>query len=775
MLTGFGVDLCVHRKAVGLTKKGNEVTVYTVNTDSTYEDNGYYKIKKIDIPIFRNPLKTDLHAAKRLIKLNNEDVDLWIAETYPFFSATWMLKRPVIVINYGVCSSMGMSIKRKLVFLYHRLTNHFIFFPKAARIIAISNYLKNQNLHLKGKTDMAYPGIEHTGEDSKDINIQEVRSKYGVNDNDILLFSVSRLNHIGQPYKGINDAIEIFQKLREKNKNLVYVITGYGEESDIEHLKSKGIKALLSAPDKEKNALLAASDIVISTSKWEGFGLPILEAQYQGTPTVAYYTTGHKETSISGKHGFLVKDQQEFCEKVQKLIDDKELRKTLGENAKQNARRFTWKNFIDCHHECIQKNITPIDQDYQKDFVDIITLNHNGKDNLKAFFDSAFNQTYQKINVTMVDNNSSDGSVDFVRENYPKVKIIEARKNLFFPRGYNLAIKNTNSEYIYFVNNDIIIDGHAVEKAVDCYKRNSKNKKVAAIAFKMYLKKFPNFLDSVGSVIRSDFKTFNRGIGQYDFGQYDAEVETFGACFGSVLIPRRLYEGVIGKLDNDYYGYYEDIDWCYRANMRGYKIITEPEAFCYHDHSYTSRKRPYNWKYYLIHRNYLWTVQKNAVKGIFIILTLTKIIDEFRQFLIKRRFASAKILISYFINFPKFMIKRIPNQLFRTVSDYDIFKYCKKLKPFFSPEDYQPIYSLDNIYNSLYTYCRHISDEYNNHLLEVIRITASRDRLGRQQVQKDVDALLDNLEKLSPDAKEKFEKNAVKLLYESDKDFNDWI
>lgn len=335
---------------------------------------------------------------------------------------------------------------------------------------------------------------------------------------------------------------------------------------------------------------------------------------------------------------------------------------------------------------------------YKKDHVDVITLNYNGKDILSLLFESLRKNTYKNSSIHMVDNGSSDGSADFVEDKYSEVNVIRSKTNLFFSRGNNLAIGQTNGEFILLINNDIVVTPDFLTHMV---KRMKSDSKIAAVASKMLLHQYENFIDAAGVVILDNGSPFNRGIGQPDIGQYNEVEQIFGACFGCVLIRRSYYENEIGALDNMYYGYFEDVDWSYRTNLLGYKIIYEPKAVVYHAHSVTSRKKVPLWKHYLIQRNFIWTAQKNYNAWMAFKITGVRYRNLLQEGIKKRSLGwfltNLKIIGITLISTPIILSKRFSIQRRRKVSDETISKYSIGEAAFFDPEVYAPLYTLDNL------------------------------------------------------------------------------
>ncbi|KKR54680.1 MAG: hypothetical protein A2079_07335 [Geobacteraceae bacterium GWC2_48_7] len=99
-----------------------------------------------------------------------------------------------------------------------------------------------------------------------------------------------------------------------------------------------------------------------------------------------------------------------------------------------------------------------------KDKISIITANYNGLKYLEPLFNSLKNQTYQNFEIIFVDNNSSDGSVQFVEKKYPEIKVVQNKTNLGFAGGNNSALPYCDGEYVALINNDMVADPRWLEE-----------------------------------------------------------------------------------------------------------------------------------------------------------------------------------------------------------------------------------------------------------------------------------------------------------------------
>jgi hypothetical protein len=185
-------------------------------------------------------------------------------------------------------------------------------------------------------------------------------------------------------------------------------------------------------------------------------------------------------------------------------------------------------------------------------------------------------------------------------------------------------------------------------------------------------------IDNTGTLVNGLMLAYNRGVGQIDIGQYDAPDRPMGACFAAFLARRDAFKSImrggVGLLDAGYFLYYEDIDWCYRANIFGFRIAYEPLAVAWHHHSLTTRDKPLFFKYFLIQRNLYRTIIKNMRFRTYIKLALLHARLHIRRARVEREFApvTRRILLDMIAWKTVGLIKRIPIQLHRRVSDTEI-------------------------------------------------------------------------------------------------------
>jgi GT2 family glycosyltransferase len=251
----------------------------------------------------------------------------------------------------------------------------------------------------------------------------------------------------------------------------------------------------------------------------------------------------------------------------------------------------------------------------------IIIANWNGKKFLKDCLDSLNKQTYNNFEIILIDNGSSDGSVEFINKNYPKIKIIKLNKNTGFAYPNNLGIKeafkNKNVKYIITLNNDIKADKNYLKALIKEVKSNSSVGSLQPKVINFFDK---DIIDCTGILIYKDCSAINRGQKEKDIGQFEKKEEVFGPSASAALYTKEALEKT--KLpngdyfDSDYFAYYEDVDLAWRMRLAGFSSLFIPEAKIFHVHSATGKSySPF--KSFHIHRNQYYNIIKN-MPGMFL-------------------------------------------------------------------------------------------------------------------------------------------------------------
>ena len=241
----------------------------------------------------------------------------------------------------------------------------------------------------------------------------------------------------------------------------------------------------------------------------------------------------------------------------------------------------------------------------------VIIPNWNGERALPACLDSLVAQT-QPATIIVVDNGSSDGSVDLVRNKYPQVELVALPKNKGFTGGVNAGIKRfieLGSKYVALLNNDAVADKSWLKNLVSFLEANPK----AGIATSKILDQKGRHLDSTGDLYTIWGLPYPRGRGEVNTKEYDSDTWVFGAS-GAASIYRIKMLQEIGLFDEDFFAYYEDVDLSFRAQLAGWKIAYVPKALVYHQIGATSRRMQGFTTYQTI-KNLPWLFWKNVPPG----------------------------------------------------------------------------------------------------------------------------------------------------------------
>lgn len=238
--------------------------------------------------------------------------------------------------------------------------------------------------------------------------------------------------------------------------------------------------------------------------------------------------------------------------------------------------------------------------------VAIVIPNYNGASFLDACLRSALEQTDVSIELIVVDNASSDGSVEFIQKNFPMVRLHCLDKNYGFCRAVNEGIRLARSPYVILLNNDTEVCPRFAFWLLEAIKADSKRFSCAA---KMLQYKERDLLDNAGDFYCAFGWGIGRGKGKPS-KTYDREEEIFSACAGAAIYRRDLLLK-LGGFDEAHFAYLEDMDIAYRAKIHGYHNWYAPRAEVFHVGSATSGSR-YN-RFKVLHSagNNVYLIYKN--------------------------------------------------------------------------------------------------------------------------------------------------------------------
>jgi len=288
--------------------------------------------------------------------------------------------------------------------------------------------------------------------------------------------------------------------------------------------------------------------------------------------------------------------------------------------------------------------------------VAVVILNWNGRFFLEQFLSSVYNSSYPNLEVVVGDNASSDDSLEFVRENFPKVSIIENDQNYGFAGGYNRVLSQVSADYFVLLNSDVEVSPHWIEPVIRLMESDPT---IAAAQPKLrayHHKHLFEYAGAAGGFIDRFGYPFCRGRifdeVEQDHTQYNTATEIFWAS-GAALFIRTDKWFESGGLDADFFAHQEEIDLCWRLKNSGYKIMYCPESVVYHVGGGTlNAESPF--KTYLNFRNNLVMIQKNmpAFRA-YVVIAIRFVLDflSLIKFVIDGKTKNAKAISKAHVNF----------------------------------------------------------------------------------------------------------------------------
>ncbi len=238
--------------------------------------------------------------------------------------------------------------------------------------------------------------------------------------------------------------------------------------------------------------------------------------------------------------------------------------------------------------------------------ISVVIVNWNGLHVLGDCLDALDQQTYNNFEVILVDNASSDGSVEFLREKWPEVQIIELQKNLGFAAANNIAVKHARGDWVALLNNDAFPEPEWLEVLAQMVDRYPQ---AGSFASRLINHRDPKLLDGAGDVYHISGVAWRRKYNQIDRENGKPVEEVFSACAAAGLYSKQVYLEM-GGFDEDYFSYQEDIDLGFRMRLAGFPCYYVPSAVVEHVGSSSTGVRS-DFSVYYGHRNLVWTYFKN--------------------------------------------------------------------------------------------------------------------------------------------------------------------
>jgi hypothetical protein len=270
---------------------------------------------------------------------------------------------------------------------------------------------------------------------------------------------------------------------------------------------------------------------------------------------------------------------------------------------------------------------SPNIQDANKLLIVIVTF--NSKDLIDQCLKSVFeNLTKWKFAVCVVDNGSRDGTQDHIRKNFPETILLQNQNNLGYSYANNQGIKHIKSDYVLLLNSDTIVPKNAFQKMVDFLERDEN---IGVIGPKLVRlngamdpacrRMLPSHLDYVLWIFGLLRKLpQNRIFGHYNLTFLDPnETTDVDSVSGAFLLARRTAIEKVGLLDEIFFFYGEDIDWCYRFKLNNWRVVYCPEVTVIHLKGGSSRKTTQSLIYHFYRSNVILYKKYGSKKTFFLI------------------------------------------------------------------------------------------------------------------------------------------------------------
>ncbi|TZF83828.1 glycosyltransferase family 2 protein [Pedobacter sp. BS3] len=288
--------------------------------------------------------------------------------------------------------------------------------------------------------------------------------------------------------------------------------------------------------------------------------------------------------------------------------------------------------------------------------VAVIILNWNGQKFLEQFLPSVYNSSYPNLEIILGDNASTDDSVAFTKQVFPRITILQNDKNYGYAGGYNHIIDRVEADYYVLLNSDVEVTENWIEPVIAMMEADPTIAVTQPKLRSYYQRNQFEYAGAAGGYIDRYGYPFCRGrifdTIETDTGQYDDKAEIFWASGAALFIRSSCWKEVKG-LDAGFFAHMEEIDLCWRLKNRGYKVMYCPDSVVYHVGAGTlNSDSPH--KTYLNFRNNLAMLKKNLPAGqAFVIIFIRFWLDflSLLRFVFQGKFGCARAISKAHIHF----------------------------------------------------------------------------------------------------------------------------
>jgi GT2 family glycosyltransferase len=297
----------------------------------------------------------------------------------------------------------------------------------------------------------------------------------------------------------------------------------------------------------------------------------------------------------------------------------------------------------------------------------IVILNWNGQKLLEQFLPSVVNFSSEEAVIYIADNASTDSSIEYVKNKYPSIKIVQNTVNGGYAKGYNDALQFINADIYCLLNSDVEVTKNWLKPIIDVFKSEEKTAIIQPKLLDFKNKTKFEYAGAAGGYIDLFGYPYCRGrVFNYletDKDQFNDTTNIFWASGACLFIRSEVYHQLKG-FDEDYFAHQEEIDLCWRTQSNGYQVKYVGKSIVYHVGGATLQEtNPH--KTFLNFRNSLLNVAKNVPKKWFLFVFISRLILDGvagLKFMFELRpihtWAIIKAHFSFYKNFNKSLKKR---------------------------------------------------------------------------------------------------------------------
>lgn len=210
-----------------------------------------------------------------------------------------------------------------------------------------------------------------------------------------------------------------------------------------------------------------------------------------------------------------------------------------------------------------------------------VILNTNRRVETLECLDSLQHNSYRNQKIIVLDNHSTDGSVAAIRQSHPDVQIVELTENLGYAGNNNVGIEaavQQGADWIFVLNEDIVLHEDCIHSLVTL---GQSDEKIGVVGPLVYHHDEPDYIQSAGGMLRTNWDTWHIAQNEKDMGQVTAprDVDFISGC---AIMVRRDVVKCVGGIDERFFYYKEETEWCFRIRQDGWRIVVTPQAKIWH-------------------------------------------------------------------------------------------------------------------------------------------------------------------------------------------------